>query len=157
MRDASFAFVRAVSWGSLAGGGPFVAITLPGALAAPEWSLEAAWLLAMPIVIAAVVVTLAATLIGLPLTAWLAHCNDEDRMTYVIAGLGFGALLPMALGLALFGNWGMGAFLALPGVFAGTVTGASWGRWRERIADQRAPSGPSRKRERNWIVRPARP
>lgn len=138
MKDAILAFARAVFWGSLAGGGPFMLITVPVALQMPVWSPGVLWLAVMPLVIAAAVVALATAFLGLPLTAWLANREDENRMPYVLAGLGLGTLLPIALIPALFGGWEAGAFLALPGAFAGTVTGASWGRWRERIAEQRA-------------------
>ena len=145
MKDGILAFVRAVSWGSLAGGGPFLIITVPISLQTSEWwQTEALWLAVMPMVVAAAVVALTATFLGLPLTAWLARQQDEDRMTYVVAGLGSGILVPIALVLALFGDWEMGAILAIPGAFAGTVTGTSWGRWREKVAARRDAENPPR-------------
>jgi hypothetical protein len=139
MTNAILAFARAVLWGSLAGGGPFLLLTVPVAIESPQWGRpEAIWIAAMPIAIAAAVVALAAAFFGVPLTAWLARQDDESRLAYVIAGLGVGALLPIALVAMLFGDAEAGAFLAIPGAFAGAVTGASWGRWREQVAGKAA-------------------
>jgi hypothetical protein len=135
MKDALRVFVRAALWGSLAGSGPFLIFTVPEALLAPDWTDLEVWGLAvMPLAITAIVVVLAATVLGLPLTAWLSRQGHEDAKTYAVAGLGVGVLLPMILILARFGNGVLGAVLALPGAFAGAVTGTIWGRWRERAS-----------------------
>jgi hypothetical protein len=134
MKDAILNFARAVFWGSVAGGGPFLLITLSVSLGAPHWwQLEVIWLAFFPIVIAAAVVTLASVVLGLPLTIWLARRKDERATTYAVAGLGLGAMLPIAVSAGFGGD---GAFLALPGAMAGTTTGAIWGCWREKCRDQ---------------------
>jgi hypothetical protein len=131
MKKAISPFVRAVFWGTVAGGGPFMLLT--GAIAVSmEWQWNSLLLFFMPAMIAGAVVTLAMLLLGLPLTALLAHLKRENRNTYVLAGALLGALLPLVPVLLTGDNFG--GFLTIPGAIAGTATAAVWGRWREEVA-----------------------
>ena len=139
MRDAISALIRAVFWGSLTGGGPFLLLTIPiaitGVTDAPAGEIAVVAL--MPILIAGAVTAPAVIFLGLPLTALLAYLGRETQGTYVAVGAGFGLLIATGLSQHLFGGWA-GAFLALFGTAAGAAAAGTWGSWRERIADQQA-------------------
>ena len=142
MKEAVLAFIRAVLWGSIAGGGPFMVLTLPIAITGTDWSQPdpmAIWVAFIPMIIAGGIVASAAVCIGLPLTAWLAFAEAERQHTYVWAGLGLGALLPLAVALLLDGG-SVIAYLALPGALAGAATARVWGGWREKVT--RRPAEP---------------
>ena len=132
MTSAARACIKAIFWGSVTGGGPFLILTLPLGI-----SLSASGELAMalafaflPLIISGTVVIGAFVLLGLPLTAFLANEGDEKATTYATAGAGLGAILPFAFGMSQ-GNMIAGLVLAVPGGLAGLVTGSIWGRWRE--------------------------
>lgn len=136
MKNAIPAYLRAILWGSVVGGGPFLVITIPTALQASDWmrhAPEMIWFAFMPLAIAGAVVTLVATFLGLPLTAWLARNQAESVPTYVIAGLGVGFVLPVALIGPTLGI-SLALIVALPGAFAGAATAMSWGIWRARVS-----------------------
>ena len=54
MKDATLTFARAVLWGSVAGGGPFMVFTIPVLLSGFDWSQlgMAIWVAVMPVVFA---------------------------------------------------------------------------------------------------------
>lgn len=137
MKDALIAFARAVGWGTLAGAAPYLGLlVIPVSLltlVSGEGSLaEIAILLAYPLVLSGAMVLGSALLIGLPLTALLSRTDQEGGGAYGLAGLALGALVPAGIVTWLAGELNAEAlFFALPGAFAGLVTGTSWGRWRE--------------------------
>ena len=131
------AFTRAVGWGTLAGAAPYLALLfVPMAIEfMDDGSLgDIAILFVWPLALSGAMVLGSAVLFGLPLTFFLSERQREDGGTYAIAGLALGALVP-AMVVAMMGGE-IGAeilFFALPGAFAGLVTGTSWGRWREAL------------------------
>jgi undecaprenyl pyrophosphate phosphatase UppP len=93
---------------------------------------ETAILFVYPLLLSAALVLGSAVLFGLPLTAVLSRSEREDGGTYAMAGLVLGALVPAVIVGLLAGELNEESlFFALPGAFAGLVTGTSWGRWRE--------------------------
>ena len=135
MKGAILTFVRAVFWGSLSGGGPFLLLTVPLSLIYFEWARpqDSLWIAIMPIMISGAIVVPTALCVGLPLTAALAALTRENQAQYVFAGLMLGLLVPVAITLA-WGGSAFGAWLSLPGALAGLVTAAVWGHWREEVA-----------------------
>lgn len=130
------AFARAVGWGTLAGAAPVtVLLFIPLALTLMDGAGglgDMALLLVWPLMLSGAMVLGSAVLFGLPLTAILASREREDGGTYAMAGLALGALVPTMIVTWLAGEFnGEALFFALPGAFAGLVTGTSWGRWRE--------------------------
>lgn len=135
------AFARAVGWGTLAGAAPFkllLCIPLTLTLMAGEGSIgEMAVILLWPFMVSGAMVLGSAVFMGLPLTLLLARSEREDGGIYAIAGLALGALVPAGVVAWLAGELnGEALFFALPGAFAGLVTGTSWGRWREALNRQ---------------------
>lgn len=135
MKDAMIAFARAVGWGTLAGAAPYIALLfVPIAVASiGEASIaDIAILFAYPLFLSGAMVLGSALLFGLPLTFFLSEQRREHGGTYALAGLILGALVPLIINAALGGRMEAEVlFFVLPGAFAGLVTGASWGRWRE--------------------------
>jgi hypothetical protein len=135
MKDALIAFARAVGWGTLAGGAPYaVLFMIPFALAGLEYRSPAniALVIAFPLLVSGAFVLGSALVFGLPLTAVLSRGGREDGGAYGIAGLVLGTLVASLLHLTLAGEFDAETlFFAVPGAFAGLVTGTSWGRWRE--------------------------
>ncbi len=136
MSNGFHAFARAIGWGSLAGAAPYMALfVVPLAL---TWMSESTLaditiLFVFPLLLSAALVLGSAVLFGLPLTAVLSRSEREDGGTYAMAGLVLGALVPAVIvGLLARELNAESLFFALPGGFAGLVTGTSWGRWRER-------------------------
>ena len=128
--------LRAMLFGSLAGGGPFMLITVAIAFESSSNSLtETLALLFMPLLIAAAIVVPAFLLIGLPLTALYRRQNMEKRRIYGFSGLITGLLVPFAIVTIIMGELGVGfaALLSLPGALAGFITGFVWGGWRESL------------------------
>ena len=136
MKDALIAFARAVGWGTLAGAAPYSALFIIPLAAAGLGEGEiggVAILFAYPFLLSGAMVLGSALLFGLPLTALLSRADRENGGAYALAGLALGALVPPAIICLLAGEVRMaeGLFFAVPGAFAGLVTGTSWGRWRE--------------------------
>lgn len=136
MKDALIAFARAVGWGTLAGAAPFMAVlSVPmilGLIDGDDWIAELMWVL-YPLALSGMFVLGSALVFGLPLTFILSEGPREDGGTYALAGGLLGLVVPAATVLAMGGELGAEVlFLCIPGVFAGLVTGTSWGRWRER-------------------------
>jgi hypothetical protein len=168
MKEAVVAFARAVGWGSLVGGAPFMILTIPIAFlvgGGPHTDdVPAALFIAIsPLILAAVPTIAGALLIGLPLTAWLGARSRESVTIYSLAGLCGGIALPLVFAIATTGTgsevWGVIALLAIPGMLAGTTTGTIWGQWRKRAAiapaapaeaDQAAPTSKPDRGER-WL------
>jgi hypothetical protein len=135
---------RAVCWGALAGGGPFLIITVPVSLAALfDDSLGAEKPLVLffavsPLLCAALASFAGLVFIGMPLTTYLHRLGEESARTYRAAGLGFGFLLPLLVAALLTGFSGdlfpFGLLFAALGAAAGRTTAAVWGSWRESIA-----------------------
>ncbi|MBA4044232.1 MAG: hypothetical protein C0471_07430 [Erythrobacter sp.] len=91
-------------------------------------------LLAYPFLLSGALVLGSAVVFGLPLTVILSRSAREDGGAYGLAGLVLGALVPAAIVTYMAGEIGGDAlFFAVPGAFAGLVTGVSWGRWREAL------------------------
>ncbi len=137
MSDALAAFARAVGWGTLAGAAPYLVLFMIP-LAFTYWGdgsiADIAILFAYPLAVSGAMVLGSAVLFGLPLTAILSRDPKEDASIYGLAGFGLGAAVPAAVILILGGEWGGEiVFFAIPGAFAGLVTGLGWGRWREAL------------------------
>ena len=135
MKDALIAFACAVGWGTLAGAAPFMMLlAVPMILDLPDghdWSVALMWVL-YPFALSGMFVLGSALVFGLPLTFILSEGPREDGGTYALAGALLGLLVPAFTTLAMGGELGGEVlFLCLPGLFAGLVTGTSWGRWRE--------------------------
>ncbi|HSJ79067.1 MAG TPA: hypothetical protein VK913_10085 [Erythrobacter sp.] len=135
MKDAIAAFARAVGWGTLAGAAPYmVLLSVPMVLSlldGEEW-LPALMLVIFPLGLSGMFVMGSALVFGLPLTFILSGRPREDGGTYALAGALLGMLVPVAVVAAMGGDLGGELlFFSLPGIFAGLVTGTSWGRWRE--------------------------
>lgn len=137
MKAAIFAFARTVGWGALAGAAPYMGLlTIPMALftAADGNIFGAAYLMVVPLIVSGPIVLGSAIVFGLPLTAVLSRGRHESEKGYALLGLGLGAVIPAAVLLALGdGLGGALLFVAIPGAFAGFVTGSKWGRWREAL------------------------
>ncbi|WP_146107621.1 hypothetical protein [Porphyrobacter sp. HT-58-2] len=135
MKDAMIAFARAVGWGTLAGAAPYMAlIFVPMAFSymAEASIFEIVVLFAYPLFLSGAMVLGSALLFGLPLTFFLSEQRREHGGTYALTGLILGALVPLVINGALGGRMEAELlFFAIPGAFAGLVTGVSWGRWRE--------------------------
>jgi len=138
MKDAILGLARALLWGSVIGGAPFLLLTVPVVLADIGQAPVGVALLAMfmPILIAGAVTAPAIILLGLPLTALLAHLRRETPGLYITAGFGLGLVIPIGIVLYLGGDWS-GAFLSIPGAAAGAAAAGTWGNWREKVADTR--------------------
>lgn len=127
--------VRAVGWGSVAGGGPFLLLTVPISIAVmfdkANWRLEdlisMLLLLALPLIIAAAIVIPAFVLIGLPLT-WLfrrLRIGPDER--YGLIGALVGLLIPVAFGLLAGMEWVGINFAIIPlGGLSGGITAHLW-------------------------------
>lgn len=132
MKDAMIAFARAVGWGTLAGAAPYMALLFVPIAVASIGEASIAILFAYPLFLSGVMVLGSALLFGLPLTFFLSEYRREHGGTYALAGLILGALVPLIINAALGGRMEAELlFFVVPGAFAGLVTGASWGRWRE--------------------------
>lgn len=137
MKDAVIAFARAVGWGTLAGAAPYMAlIFVPMAFSymADASIFEIAVLFAYPMFLSGAMVLGSALLFGLPLTFFLSERPEEHGGIYALSGLILGALVPVIINGMLGGPMEAEVlFFVVPGAFAGLVTGASWGRWREAL------------------------
>jgi hypothetical protein len=136
MTNALIAFARAVGWGTLAGAAPFMAVLFVpmvlGLADGEDWLAALMWVL-YPLALSGMFVLGSALVFGLPMTFFLSERPDEHGGTYALAGALLGLLVPIAVVLAMGGELGGEVlFLSLPGIFAGLVTGTSWGRWREQ-------------------------
>ncbi len=129
--------LRAIFWGSFAGGAPLLPLTVPIGLVtaftdgSPEMLLFALvpWLVSLAFVVPAFL------LLCLPLTSVLRGRPADNHRSYVIAGLFAGIIFPTVIGLLAEGldvSFALGGlFLGLFGAVAGGVTGYVWGSWRE--------------------------
>ena len=136
--------LRAVGWGGLVGGGPFMIFTVPiGVMTLADANdllggmFGGLWLAISPVLIAGAVALGAMAVLGLPLTALLKNFRRESGRAYAVAGGALGLLIPSGIGIALDGGeaglW-FGLLLGLPGLLAGVTTGSVWGGWRESVA-----------------------
>lgn len=147
MKQAFKAFVRAWGWGTLAGSGPFLLVTVPGALsfasAVPAGDPGTAINLAVfPLLLGGAITLAGMVLIGLPLTAILRYVRGDRKFTYQMVGGLSGFLLPIIfLELSTFGGGAYTLVPAIPGALAGFVAGSIWGGWRESVANK-AGNGP---------------
>ncbi|MBU7581245.1 MAG: hypothetical protein KAF27_12410 [Porphyrobacter sp.] len=136
MKEAIAAFFRAVGWGTLAGGAPYtVLLMIPLVMSSLDYRSLAniALVLAYPLILSGAFVLGSALVFGLPLTAVLSRRGRDHGGSYAIAGLVLGTLVSSMIHLGLAREINAETlFFALPGAFAGLVTGTSWGRWRER-------------------------
>jgi hypothetical protein len=144
MINACKAFLRAASLGALAGSAPYLMLTVSITVDAlddlPPNELPLALFFAIsPLLYAALGTAAGLTLVGLPLTAYLHHCREEQVGTYLAAGIGAGFLLPLLFAATITGFtfdvalWAL--LLGVPGTLAGAVTSAVWGKWRMQAAN----------------------
>lgn len=135
MKSNLYQLTRAVGWGALVGGGPYMVMTLPIGLIGLFNSeiLRGLYFAFIPLVIALAVTLSAAVLIGLPLTAILHHLHRESRLVYGSSGVLFGIAIPLIFLLLTEDNTTVGIIMALSGGVAGMTTGTLWGGWREKV------------------------
>jgi hypothetical protein len=142
MNDGVKTFARAVWWGGVAGGGPFMILTVPMMLfslseIAPSDALSALFFAFLPLVIASVGTLAGMLAVGLPLTAMMRGNKPEAAYPYSLAGMGAGFVIPYLI-FAFATGWSIeiavgGLFLAVPGLLAGTTAATMWGAWREQV------------------------
>ena len=136
---ADSAFAKAVLTGACAAAAPFLVLTVPIGLAAlfdfgdPMGGLNGLLIAAAPLIVTLPIVLGASILIGLPLTYLLSRAGRDQGELYVVAGLFFGGVLPVAISI-LAGQAADALFyFAIPGSLGGAVTGWSWGRHRDAL------------------------
>jgi len=140
MSKSAKAFVRAAWWGALAGGGPFMVLTVPVAIGAMDEAafVEPIYIALLPLLIAGSATLAGLVVIGLPLT-WLLHrLRKESRKAYILLGGAAGFALPGVVLGFMEGAMGASVLLGIPGVLAGAVSGYVWGTWR---AEETAGTG----------------
>lgn len=139
-RVAVIAFAKAVLTGAFAAAAPVLVLTVPFGLVAlfdfddPMGGARGLLIAAVfPLIITLPIVLGASILIGLPLTYLLSRAGRDQGELYVVAGLFFGGVLPVAISI-LAGQAAGGLFyFAIPGSLGGAVTGWSWGRYRDAL------------------------
>lgn len=138
-RVAVIAFAKAVLTGAFAAGSPLLLISVPAGIVLlfdfgdPMGGLNGLLIAAFPLLITLPIVLGASILIGLPLTYLLSRAGRDQGELYVVAGLFFGGVLPVAISI-LAGQAAGGLFyFAIPGSLGGAVTGWSWGRYRDAL------------------------
>lgn len=157
MNDGVRTFARAVWWGAVVGGGPFMLFTVPTTLFSinelpMSEALPVLYFALFPLLLAAIGTVVGMLLVGLPLTAMLRGAEAESAYTYSLAGMGAGFVIPYVI-FAIATGWSIeialgGLFFAIPGLLAGTTAATIWGNWRERVtadmADASAELRPDR-------------
>ena len=138
-RVAVIAFAKAVLTGAFAAAAPFLLLTVPlGLMLAfdfgdPMGGASGLLIAAAPLIVTLPIVLGASILIGLPLTYLLSRAGRDHGELYVVAGLFFGGILPVAISI-LAGQEEAGLFsFVIPGSLGGAVTGWSWGRHRDAL------------------------
>ena len=133
-RVAVIAFAKAVLTGAFAAAAPFLLVTVPLGLILlfdfgdPMGGARGLLIAVAPLIVTLPIVLGASILIGLPLTYLLSRAGRDQGELYVVAGLFFGGILPVAISI-LAGQAAGGLFyFAIPGSLGGAVTGWSWGR-----------------------------
>lgn len=140
-RVAVIAFAKAVLTGAFAAAAPFLLLTVPFGLVAlfdfgdPMGGARGLLIAAVfPLIITLPIVLAASILIGLPLTYLLSRAGRDQGERYVVAGLFFGGVLPVAISILALADVSVSLFYsALPGALGGAVTGWSWGRHRDAL------------------------
>lgn len=134
------AFFRAVGWGSVAGSGLFLILTVPFGLVALIGDGEPGGLFVslLPLALGFAGTFCGMIILGLPLTALLGRLGLERQGIYVTAGILGGLLLPMLFAVLFEGSFNsgsatLGIFLAWFGAMAGGVSGHIWGSYREDL------------------------
>lgn len=158
MNNSIHAFWRAVLFGTLTGGVPFLPLTIPFSflLIADGKVLNAAIAALLPLLVAGPVVLSAMLLIALPLTALLQWAGKERKAFYAGLGAFSGVAFPAATYALLSEHWEVASML-LPGIligpFSGAVAGSTWGKWREAVALElaEAPVEPRPDRGERWL------
>lgn len=132
-RAALLAFAKAVLWGGVAGGLPFLLVTVPIGIAIVQDGQAGGFgVMLAPLLIAWPTTLGGMVMLGLPITWLLTRSGHERGRFYVLAGLIAGSLPFLMAGLFPDGIGWM-AF-SIPGGLAGTVAGWHWGRHRDRVA-----------------------
>ena len=143
------AFRTAVLAGTMAGGGPFLLVTLPGGIVTMlRGDILAGLLLALfPVIVTALLTLIGMTLVALPLTALLRRTGRERKAFYVLAGAATAVPLALLATAALTGTGAalssFGLFFAYAGALAGAVTGTVWGDWRMTMQAETDPDRPT--------------
>lgn len=140
------AFLRAVKWGAIAGGGIWLLMTVPigVGMALDGEAGPGLGVALMPLAIAGAGSLAGMLLIGLPLTALLRELRNERCATYALVGMIAGFIAP-SLVVALLENFNpfessFGLFLGIFGAISGGVAGHVWGSWREQLQPQPEPA-----------------
>lgn len=120
------AFFKAVFQGTLAGGLPFMAFTVPIAVSGHLDLLSAIYVGGLPIGVAFALVLVSSLLVGLPIHVMLQTQRIASGGAYLVAGSLAGCLVPLAI---LFASGGVADFAtAALGAFSGAMTARSWAK-----------------------------
>lgn len=152
MTKGFVAFAKAIWWGALVSGGPFLLLTVPFAIEGGTMlgSSSLLYAAALPVLISVVVTLIAMVSIGLPFTAIARHlqCENVALYTFVGAAVGaaFGFAIPFILLIVVSSDTVdvTGFLLIVPGILAGGTAGYVWGRWRVAESSASDPIAPNR-------------
>jgi hypothetical protein len=134
----AMAFFKAVAIGGIAGGGPFMLLTVPLGIdslidSQVEVSiLEAVYVMALPVLISIPVVLAFSIVIGLPLTIAFCKAGVDKGAHYVAAGTIFGAA-PFVVASTMTPDATPLLVLSVFGALAGSASGWTWGRHRDEV------------------------
>ena len=132
-------FSKAVAAGTVAGGAPYLFLTVPlavGDLIQPLTGQGdfggSLYLAVLPLLIALALVLFGCVIIGVPTVMLLRRHNREGLLPYLLAGVSAGFLIPIVGVVAAGGEWAGAFALAALGAFSGGVTAFVWSRATER-------------------------
>ncbi|MBD8555875.1 hypothetical protein IFT84_15305 [Rhizobium sp. CFBP 8762] len=126
-------FLKAVLFGTLAGAGPILLITvtfallsLPdGGIKGPGSLPQTLQMVFLPLAVAFPIVLVSSLVFGIPVTFILRRLRAESSNTYTFTAGFIGMLIPLAGCLW----WDVQDWICLLGFFSGAVTGSVW--WRD--------------------------
>lgn len=133
-------FCKAVAAGTIAGGGPYLFITVPlavGDLFKPinrkPAVLSDLYLASLPLLVALVLVLFGSIAIGIPTIAILRRTNSDKSGRCVLVGVTGGLLIPL-LGLLSTGvEWRQALGIGALGAVSGGVTALTWWKTTQKL------------------------
>lgn len=125
-------FSKAVAAGTVAGGGPYLFVTVPlavGELLAGELDISRSLYLAtLPLIVALVLVLSGSVIVGIPTAIILSRRHWETLGRYVLIGATAGVLIPFVGLLLMGGEWDSALAMGILGAFSGSVTAFVWAK-----------------------------